>query len=148
VPAFVPLVQRVWSKVDIADPLGCWVWRGTRNREGYGLVSLGAEHNHRTGRVHRWVYEQARGPIPKGLVLDHLCRVRSCCNPTHLEAVTHTENQRRSRKGGFARENAAKTECPRGHAFADHGYVDQGKRRCRVCRNAWKRKYERAQRAR
>ena len=42
--------------------------------------------------AHRWAWEQAKGPIPKGLVVDHLCRVRWCCNPDHMELVTNREN--------------------------------------------------------
>jgi hypothetical protein len=49
--------------------------------------------------VHRDVYEQLVGPIPEGLVLDHLCRNRSCCNPAHLEPVTTAENVRRGLNG-------------------------------------------------
>lgn len=38
---------------------------------------------------HRRAWEAANGPVPDGLVLDHLCRNRWCCNPTHLEPVTN-----------------------------------------------------------
>lgn len=71
---------------------GCWLWTGTINYKGYGAISV----NGRTKPAHRVVYEREIGPIPSGLVLDHLCRVRNCVNPAHLEAVTTAENNRRS----------------------------------------------------
>ena len=70
---------------------GCWVWNGTRYTNGYGRKS----QNGTSVRAHRVYYEKFKGPIPDGLQIDHLCRVRLCVNPTHLEAVTHEENGRR-----------------------------------------------------
>ena len=70
---------------------GCWLWQGYINAFGYGV--------NRRGLAHRVYYQSARGPIPRGMELDHLCRVRSCVNPDHLEAVTHLENHRRSAVG-------------------------------------------------
>jgi hypothetical protein len=62
---------------------GCWLWTGYVDRHGYGQFK-GAKQ----GSAHRWSYEYHAGPIPEGLQLDHLCRVRSCVNPAHLEPVT------------------------------------------------------------
>lgn len=70
---------------------GCWNWLKWVNPGGYGKIRVGA----RTWRAHRLYYERARGPIPEGLVLDHLCQNKRCINPDHLEAVTETENRRR-----------------------------------------------------
>lgn len=70
----------------------CWIWGKNLNDRGYGLF-VGASA---TGRVaHRVIFERERGPVPAGLELDHLCRVRACVNPDHLEPVTHQENMRR-----------------------------------------------------
>lgn len=74
------------------DDSGCWIWEGCINKgTGYGYVTRGRAN---TG-AHRWVYERLVGPIPDGLVIDHLCRVRACCNPAHMEPVTPGENTRR-----------------------------------------------------
>lgn len=70
----------------------CWLWTGSLTWDGYGLFR---ENNRRTG-AHRFAYEYHVGPIPAGLQLDHLCRVRNCVNPDHLEPVTASENTRRA----------------------------------------------------
>lgn len=67
---------------------GCWIWLGELNRNGYGRVCVKGKRP----VAHRHVYETLVGPIPEGLLLDHLCRVRCCVNPSHLEPVTPKEN--------------------------------------------------------
>lgn len=69
----------------------CWVWRLATTPNGYGHVVVGGRHAY----AHRVYWEQANGPIHDGVELDHLCRVRACVNPAHLEPVTHAENIRR-----------------------------------------------------
>jgi hypothetical protein len=69
----------------------CWIWQLTVSEDGYGRVSVGRSNI----AAHRFYYEQRFGPIPDGLLLDHLCRVRCCVNPDHLEPVTTLENTRR-----------------------------------------------------
>lgn len=69
----------------------CWVWQLYKVGAGYGRMTVAG----RQVLAHRHYYEQHVGPIPEGLELDHLCRVRCCVNPAHLEPVTHAENQRR-----------------------------------------------------
>ena len=68
----------------------CWIWEAAKVR-GYGAIRVKG----RTTYAHRFAYEQLVGPIPDGLELDHLCRIPACCNPAHLEPVTHAENVRR-----------------------------------------------------
>lgn len=75
----------------LVTPSGCWEWQGELNRNGYGRVWIEG----RRLMVHRVVWELLRGPIGEGLVLDHLCKVRCCCNPDHLDPVTQRENVHR-----------------------------------------------------
>jgi hypothetical protein len=69
----------------------CWIWQGASDGGGYGSMRDGK----RTRKAHIVFYERKRGPVPKGLTLDHLCDQKPCVNPDHTEAVTHTENIRR-----------------------------------------------------
>lgn len=81
----------VASDLYVADESGCWLWTGIVGANGYGRARRGQ----RKISAHRVVYEQHMGPISDDLMLDHLCRVRHCVNPAHLEPVTNAENQRR-----------------------------------------------------
>lgn len=112
-------------RIDV-DEHGCWLWRHGLNQGGYPLMS----QNGRTRSAHRWAYETFVGPVPPGLQLDHLCRVRRCVNPSHLEPVTAWENNHRS-----PLTNAAKTQCPQGHPYSpENTYVAPSNRRfCRTC---------------
>lgn len=85
-----PAADRFWEKVDKTG--ACWLWTGGLDKDGYGYFNL--PHNRKV-RAHRWAYEAAIGQIPKGLEVDHLCRIHACVNPDHLEAVTGRENRLR-----------------------------------------------------
>lgn len=89
--------ERFWRRVDRRDPSGCWVWRSKIDRYGYGRYQRRIEGKTRDWIAHRLAYQLLVGPIPDGLVLDHICRVRKCVNPAHLEPVTNQENIRRGR---------------------------------------------------
>jgi hypothetical protein len=107
---------------------GCWLWTGSTMKNGYGQL----RRNGRTVLAHRYVYERYSGPIPDGLDLDHLCRVRNCVNPEHLEPVTRSVNVIR---GDVPKRNGSKTHCLRGHLFDEENtYVFEGSRMCRACR--------------
>ena len=109
----------------VADSNGCLVWTGPKDRNGYGKARVPGIRNPQY--THRLAYELARGPIPEGLEIDHLCRNRSCCNPDHLEAVTRAENVRRANW-------PPKTHCLWGHEFTpENTYLYRDGRRCREC---------------
>jgi len=96
----------------------CWLWPHGRFKAGYGCVG-------RNEYAHRVAFEHYRGPIPKGLHLDHLCRTKACFNPWHLEPVTFQENIRRAR--------TYPKECPQGHEYTPEN-MKGGRRDCRACR--------------
>lgn len=93
----------------------CWIWTGPKTKDNYGQYRFAKK----TYKSHREMYTICVGPIPEGLEIDHLCCNRLCCNPLHLEAVTHAVNIRRSRgSGNWAKEQAKlRTHCPSGHEF-------------------------------
>lgn len=123
------LSERLWSKVSFASGArGCWMWTGAVNDSGYGIIWNGRG----TVRAHRVVYELTMGLIPQGLQLDHLCRVRSCVNPNHLEPVTARDNVLRG--NGISAHHAIKTHCPSGHEYSEQNTtLCAGKRYCRAC---------------
>lgn len=112
---------------------GCWKWTRATNL-GYGRINVG---NGIIRQAHRVSYEEFIGPVPSGLVLDHLCRNRACINPAHLEPVTNKENIIRGT--GFCAVNAAKTSCLRGHPLAGENVriSRNGERLCRTCARAY-----------
>jgi hypothetical protein len=85
-----PVFERVMARVRV-DESGCWIFTGALSTSGYGRVGRGARAEG-LAQTHRVTYEHLVGPIPEGLDIDHLCRVRACCNPAHLEPVTRREN--------------------------------------------------------
>ena len=109
----------------------CWLWQGPTTQNGYGLST----RSDRTIVAHRRAYLELVGPIPDGLQLDHLCRVRNCVRPDHLEPVTPAENWKRSKANQPWLVNALKTHCKRGHEFTpDNIYWRGHHRECRTCK--------------
>jgi hypothetical protein len=126
-------VERLMSEI-VEDESGCWnLPNRKKNERGYVWVKIGSTGNCRRLSAHRLVYEHLVGPVPDGLVLDHLCRNRGCCRPSHCEPVTPRENVMRGE--GLAVINAAKTHCKHGHEFtAANTYINKrGNRNCRAC---------------
>lgn len=108
----------------------CWLAQYVPDKGGYVLIRVAGK----TGRLHRYVYEALVSEIPEGMELDHLCRVRHCCNPAHLEPVTPLENTMRGE--GPTAVNARKTHCVHGHEFTpENTYIrPDGSRKCIACR--------------
>jgi hypothetical protein len=120
----------------------CWIWQNYVSPKGYGICR---SPDNRTMRAHRLAYEAFVGPIPEGLTLDHLCRVRACCNPKHLEPVTALENLLRAdphygtrpprpKRSGTV---TLKSHCRNGHEYTpENTLISKGCRRCRECKRA------------
>lgn len=126
--------MKLWDKVDKDGPIPthrpelgpCWLWTGCISTGGYAKVGT----TRKTLYAHRVSYEQTHGPIPTGLDIDHLCRVRRCIRPSHLEATTRKVNLRR---GLNAR--SMRTHCIRGHALSGVNLkvLRDGRRNCWAC---------------
>jgi hypothetical protein len=131
-------LTRFFSKVTITEELyfrdtPCWIWCGNRTTDcGYGRFRFQGKNV----ATHRLMFAWMIHPLLTGRQygeIDHLCRIRACCNPLHLEFVAARTNVLRS--AGPAARNAKKTHCIRGHAFSgDNLFYDQGKRQCRICK--------------
>lgn len=125
---------------------GCWEWVGSRDGHGYGQARR--RGSQKTVGAHVYMWEQKNGPVPEGLELDHFyCNNPPCCNPDHVEPVTHHENVLRSATCTSS-TNARKTHCIRGHAFSGSNLIFdvRGHRKCRQCRDAYRVKYSTIQR--
>lgn len=135
------LEERFWNFVR-KDKSGCWIWTGGK-ANGYGQFTA---LKRKQVKAHRFSYELLRGPIPVGLVLDHLCRTPACVNPDHLEPVTGDENILRGI--GWGAKNAAKTHCKYGHKFTPETTktsirhsTGRPRRLCRVCEKKYQHEY-------
>lgn len=130
-----PLSERLFEKVD-AEGI-CWIWTRSRNVGGYGVINVSREQGVRV--VHRVVWELLVGAIPDDLELDHLCRVRQCCNPDHLEPVTRKVNvDRGSHRAGAPRRD----HCLNGHEMtAENTRQGNQQRVCRTCAIEANRRY-------
>lgn len=126
---------RFWAKVNKTKT--CWLWTGALDSSGYG-TSAPALYE---ARAHRISYTDAHGPIPKGMHIDHLCRVRSCVNPAHLECVTPRENILRGH--GVAGTHARRTHCVHGHEFTPENTMRLKGETARTCVTCYKSRYAR-----
>lgn len=146
-PTFTPSVQvewnretkswdQVWARIQTKlkcfEGSDCWMWMGVTNGgkewERYGRIYI----CNKAYRVHRIVYELFKGPIPAGLVLDHLCRVTDCVNPEHLEAVTDLENIMRGNAPGLLTQR--KGVCINGHERTTNNMrMYKGRLLCKAC---------------
>jgi hypothetical protein len=128
------LNERFWIKVSVSAS-GCWKWTAQINHAGYGRFWT----NGRMVRAHRFSYTALVREVPIGMVLDHLCKTRSCVRPDHMEPVTQKVNvQRGDRWAGLSR-----THCSAGHLYdaANTLVESNGRRRCRTCNRLRHRKH-------
>lgn len=118
-----------WIDRKVTHNGDCWEWTGSKTRNGYGQVGIGG-----VGRMaHRVFYEYFIAEIPEGLDLDHLCRLRSCVNPWHLDPVSRSVNLYRAETLG--KYNLRKTHCPQNHEYSASNtrLTKTGRRCCRTC---------------
>ncbi len=128
------VAERFWRKVERGAPDECWPWRASMFPNGYGQFRCQAID---TALAHRASVILTRGPIPPGLVVDHVCRRRECVNPAHLHVVTTAENNARSEPFSTATRRAqaaARTAFACGHPTSPENTVRNGSgRACRMC---------------
>ena len=114
---------------------GCWLWSGSMNVYGYGVLPIQRGDDRRWLLAHRAVYTSDRGPVSPDLCLDHKCRVRCCVNPDHLQPMTWQENLTMPNGNGPGQ----RTHCPRGHEYTPentyHPPKRPNQRGCLTCRN-------------
>jgi len=131
-----PAVRRFIEKILVTQPMGCWLWNAALNQKGYAKFrdDFGTKVF-----AHRWAYEWFREDIPEGLQIDHLCRVRHCVNPWHMEPVTNAENQMRGLRNQFTTWK----HCAKGHPLSgDNLHITpKGHRRCLECNRQQCREY-------
>jgi len=122
-------IDRFWQKVNKTS--GCWFWTGALTWNGYGRFHNPAlKTNRKQTRAYIFAWELQYGPKKKDMDLDHLCKVRHCCNPDHLEMVTRHVNLLRG-------EKCQRTHCPQGHAYTpENTFIPKGRtdRNCRTCK--------------
>lgn len=138
-----------WQDRLIPEPnSGCWLWEGAVNSDGYGEI----RRDRKNFKVHRLAWEEANGPIPRGLNVCHTCDVPACCNPGHMFLGTQLDNVTDMRvkgrfKGGSSL-NALKTHCPQGHEYTPENTMTfNGMRSCRCCMNERSAQYHRRRRS-
>jgi hypothetical protein len=160
-PKPILLRDRFWTKVNksgLVNPIlgtSCWEWLGYKNPKGYGKVNLSRveckDSKKRLKLAHRIAYAFTVGLIPDDMTIDHLCKNRSCVNPSHMEVVTRGENVLRG--DTVSARNKNKTHCPKGHEYLHSNIYWHGRsngnvgRECKICvdarqavYNAWARK--------
>jgi hypothetical protein len=139
IPLLTPVqLAKVWARVDVYQPAGCWEWRGAIGPDGYGKISfVCADGKSRVYKAHRLVYDLLIGDFSPDLAIDHLCRNRSCVNPDHLQQVTLGENTRRGYAPSLVWHRVG--VCRYGHN--DYRIERDGERNCRICGRDAQRRY-------
>jgi hypothetical protein len=137
--------DRIMNRVEPEPTSGCWLWTACLDKDGYGRTGVYVNGKKRMYYTHRFMYEWHVGAIPDGMVCDHKCKVRSCCNPDHIDIVTPAENQRRGDSGKASHQRAlARSSCLKGHEYAEFGVYrhTDGRRRCAECARLAAKRYQ------
>lgn len=142
-PPIITYVEQPCSEWGVSQGLTtpCHIFDNGTSSQGYGRIAI----NRKAIYVHRYVWERDIGPIPDGMSIDHICRVRNCCNVNHLRVVTHQVNMTENIVGSCWQKNAAKTHCPKGHPYDETNTIivrtkSGNGRKCRTCDNARRRR--------
>ena len=127
---------RLLSKIKKTET--CWLWEGQKNVNGYGKIGIGSrtDKTNRMVYAHRLSYEIYVGPIPEYLTINHICKVRNCVNPSHLEAITLIENLKKADLGkNTGLKQRSKTHCPSSHEYDKRNVriARDGSRKCKPC---------------
>lgn len=119
-----------WAKVDCSG--AHWIWKGATDRKGYGNFRVSKDS---VNKAHIFAYVLFKGPIPKGMQVDHECNIPACVNPSCLRLLDNAANNARSSSPSAV--NARKTHCIRGHALEGENLLRRkdGYRGCRTCQN-------------
>lgn len=140
--------DRFWSKVAGDDVETCWLWTAGTDGKGYGWFYVGLRDGKRVSApAHRWIYQHLVCELPSSLVIDHLCRVRHCVNPWHMEPVSSHENTLR---GHLPKRRTDADTCVNGHPWVPQNVYTNptnGYEKCRPCARASALRSPRASRA-
>lgn len=129
-----PIKHDLLNEVSFDKETTCWNWKGYKSELNYGIISI----QNKTFYTHRVSYTLFHKPIPKGLVVHHMCNNRACCNPEHLDIMTQIENVSMNGSGSYG-HFAARTHCVNGHELSNDNLVQsslkKGKTECLKCNN-------------
>jgi hypothetical protein len=146
------IIERFFAKVKKGAGDECWLWTASLDGKGYGQFWTGLFGS--CSRAHRVSYVFARGPIPEGMSLHHLCEVKHCVNPDHLQVCTHQENMTTGKWGvkqlpRCAAWQLAKTHCPQGHPLSGENALKLtgNRKQCKICLRAAQKEHMRRKRA-
>ena len=122
------ILENFQNKIEFGPEVdSCWEWVGGKTNNGYGVMKIQGKMT----TTHKLSYQLYKGYIPKGLEIDHTCFNKSCCNPDHLEAVTHQENQIR-----MGKNKPEITHCVHGHEYTlENTWINKKNRK--ICRSCW-----------